>query len=111
MQAIDQEIESQNEVVEEAQPEEQPPPEPPKTLAIAKEVLAAALKSFTARTSDLESTEKRLAAADREEEDLLEASNLSEEQQIERLSSNKAWTGHRYSCGSSKYRPQEHKPK
>jgi hypothetical protein len=87
MQEIDEETELQNEVAEEteAQPQEQPPPEPPKSLGIAKEELAAALKKFKSRGGDLESNEKRLAEAEKEERDLLEAS-MDEEEQVEKLS-------------------------
>jgi chromosome segregation ATPase len=45
-----------------------------------------ALNKFKNRSGDLEFNEKRLAEAEKEEEDLLEASNLSEEEQIEKLS-------------------------
>jgi hypothetical protein len=82
MELIDEEAEQDNE----PQPEEQLPPEPPKPLAEAKEELATALKKFKARVGEVESSEKRLVEADKEEESLLNASNLSEEEQIERLS-------------------------
>jgi hypothetical protein len=62
--------------------EDQQPPEPPKSLAEAKEDLAAALKKFKARSVDLESSAKRLAEAQKEEQDLLEAS-MHEEEQVE----------------------------
>jgi hypothetical protein len=39
-----------------------------------------ALNKFKNRSGDLEFNEKRLAEAEKEEEDLLEASNLSEEE-------------------------------
>jgi hypothetical protein len=66
------------------QPKEQRP-EPPKTLAIAKQELNAALKKFKDQVGEVESNEKRLAEAKKEEGDLLEAS-MDEEQQVDKLS-------------------------
>ena len=82
MELIDEEAEQAAQAAEqesEPEPEEQLPPEPPKPLTAAKEELAAALKKFEARVGEVESTEKRLAEAATEEEDVLNGSTLSGE--------------------------------
>jgi hypothetical protein len=88
MQALDEESEPQNEAAEETEPqvEEQQAPEPPKSLGVAKQELSAALKNHRAQIAEVDQTEKRLADANQEEENLLDASELSEEDQVERLS-------------------------
>jgi len=88
MELIEEEAEQAAQAAEqdnEPQPEEQLPPEPPKPLVEAKEELAGALKKFKTRSGELESNEKRLVAAEKEERDLLEAS-MDEEEQVEKLS-------------------------
>jgi hypothetical protein len=70
----------------EQEPEEQPAPEPPKSLGASKEELAAALKNFTVRAGEVERLEQRVGESEHEEEDLLNSSTLSEEQQVEKLS-------------------------
>jgi hypothetical protein len=84
---IEEQSQPPNEVAEqtEQEPEEQPAPEPPKSLGSSKEELAAALKNFTAKTLEVEKLEKRLSESDKEEEELLNSSTLSEEQQVEKL--------------------------